>query len=475
MEDLLHGMTATFKEMWKKSEGLNLKGVRPAKLFYVLAYSFELMLYAVRGRFIPTGAMLFGISDFMVMYIDHILFSLVIMLLWSKKFKHLIHISIAVLIVGFFPLLFLPNEYPKLIFGVVAWAGLGGCVTSARCGFAFAANNTERIIGVMVMFTASVIFHFSDAFSVNNLFLSHILPILLFAGLVFCLFLFQEKDFEVKEHSSAADSRGLYWALAFFIAFFTIDGYSWGLIDNGHSTGMLALSIGMALAGVIFVAVLFLFKKSIWHIWNIYFALSIVMALLTVFVPQIGSSVPQYFFSGTVMIGWPAALYMLACAQRRFASYKLLKQCTVVFVLLSPITTLSDEVVNSLFPQAAPFITLIVVLVIAVGFLMVSPISFKHLFSAEWLEDLNNTDMTLHSEEFKKAAQTNTENALGLTPREIEVFTLLMTDMSYKQISAALNVSENTVKFHTKNLYRKLNVQSRTELFVQYGKAIPAE
>ena len=475
MKEILHGMATPFAEMWQKSEDLNLKGVRPARLLYVLAYSFELMLYAMRGRFIPTGALLFGISDFMVMYIGHILFSLVIMLLWSKKFKHLIHISIAVLIVGFFPVLFLPDGYPKLFFGVIAWAGLGGCVTSARCGFAFAANNTERIIGVMVMFAMSVFFHFADAFSVENLFLSHILPILLLAGLAVCLFLFKENDFEVKEQSTTADSHGLYWALAFFIAFFTVDGYSWGLIDSSYSDGMLALSVGMTLAGVIFIAVLFLFKKSIWHVWNIYFVLSIIMALMAVFMPQIGSSVPQYFFSGTVMIGWPAALYMLACAQRRFASYKLLKQCTIVFVILSPITTLLDEVVNSLFPHAAPAITLIVVLVISVGFLMASPISYKHLFSTAWIDDLHKTDMTLYSEEFKLADQINKDGALGLTPREMEIFTLLLTEMPFKQISITLNISENTVRFHSKNLYRKLNVQSRTELFAQHGKSTLTE
>jgi hypothetical protein len=48
---------------------------------------------------------------------------------------------------------------------------------------------------------------------------------------------------------------------------------------------------------------------------------------------------------------------MLACAQRRFASYKLLKRCTVIFVILSPITTLSDDVVESLFPDVLPVIT----------------------------------------------------------------------------------------------------------------------
>ena len=85
------------------------------------------------------------------------------------------------------------------------------------------------------------------------------------------------------------------------------------------------------------------------------------------------------------------------------------------------------------------------------------------------MDDLHKSDMTLYEEEFKKADQINKENTLGLTPREVEIFTLLLTDMSFKQISAALNISNNTISFHSKNLYRKLNIQSRTELFAQYG------
>jgi hypothetical protein len=82
---------------------------------------------------------------------------------------------------------------------------------------------------------------------------------------------------------------------------------------------------------------------------------------MAVLAPSIGSTLPQHFFSGLSLMGWPLSLYMLACAQRRFASYKLLKRCTLIFVVLSPITTLSDDIVISKFPQALPAATLIYV------------------------------------------------------------------------------------------------------------------
>ena len=56
---------------------------------------------------------------------------------------------------------------------------------------------------------------------------------------------------------------------------------------------------------------------------------------------------------------------------------------------------------------------------------------------------------------------------LGFTPREREISELLLTEIPIKNIPVTLNVSKSTVNFHTKNLYRKLNIQSRTELFVK--------
>jgi len=55
----------------------------------------------------------------------------------------------------------------------------------------------------------------------------------------------------------------------------------------------------------------------------------------------------------------------------------------------------------------------------------------------------------------------------GFTPREKEICELLLTEMSVNEIAKKLNLSNSTVNFHTKNLYRKLGIQSRTELFVK--------
>jgi DNA-binding CsgD family transcriptional regulator len=58
------------------------------------------------------------------------------------------------------------------------------------------------------------------------------------------------------------------------------------------------------------------------------------------------------------------------------------------------------------------------------------------------------------------------ENA-NLSDREMEVGKLLLTELSMKQIASVMKLAYTTVDYHAKNLYRKLDVQNRTELIVK--------
>lgn len=55
-----------------------------------------------------------------------------------------------------------------------------------------------------------------------------------------------------------------------------------------------------------------------------------------------------------------------------------------------------------------------------------------------------------------------------LSPRELDVLGLISRGMTNSEIAQSLNVSKNTVNFHLKNIYDKLNVTNRTEATVWY-------
>lgn len=56
-----------------------------------------------------------------------------------------------------------------------------------------------------------------------------------------------------------------------------------------------------------------------------------------------------------------------------------------------------------------------------------------------------------------------TELDFPLTEKEIEIIEALEKGLSNKMILSRCGVSENTVKFHLKNIFKKLDIQNRVE------------
>jgi len=78
----------------------------------------------------------------------------------------------------------------------------------------------------------------------------------------------------------------------------------------------------------------------------------------------------------------------------------------------------------------------------------------------------------------RKKRLWNRENALAedykeriacLTPREREIFDLLLTGLPTKQIADKLELTHSGTNFHIQNIYRKLGIQSRTELLAKFA------
>jgi NarL family two-component system response regulator LiaR len=61
--------------------------------------------------------------------------------------------------------------------------------------------------------------------------------------------------------------------------------------------------------------------------------------------------------------------------------------------------------------------------------------------------------------------------ALGITPRELEILSLIAQGLSNREIAGRLFVSENTVKTHCSRAFDKLGARRRTQA-VQLGKQL---
>jgi len=59
--------------------------------------------------------------------------------------------------------------------------------------------------------------------------------------------------------------------------------------------------------------------------------------------------------------------------------------------------------------------------------------------------------------------RTNRALTEPLSDRELQMLSMLANGDSNREIGRALYISENTVKYHLKNIYSKLTVNSRTQ------------
>jgi len=57
----------------------------------------------------------------------------------------------------------------------------------------------------------------------------------------------------------------------------------------------------------------------------------------------------------------------------------------------------------------------------------------------------------------------------SLTPRERQVFNLLIQGQTLSKIAESLGIKYTTVNSHQKKIYKKLNVNSRVECILRYG------
>lgn len=72
----------------------------------------------------------------------------------------------------------------------------------------------------------------------------------------------------------------------------------------------------------------------------------------------------------------------------------------------------------------------------------------------------------LHTDVMKKVAsrmQSRHTRPVSLTPREMEVLIWMATSNTYKQIANQLNVSEETIRSHAKNILEKMKQPNRAQ------------
>lgn len=128
---------------------------------------------------------------------------------------------------------------------------------------------------------------------------------------------------------------------------------------------------------------------------------------------------------------------------------------------LLQLTQLTEKGIGGVLPGNSRQGLLLLVGLCLIGVVFFLYIRFEHANT----DALQHTIQAGHRE---RKSLKETVESLDLTVREKEVTTLLLSGDSQKMIAAKLGISSPTVSFHTQNIYRKLNIQSKAELFALF-------
>ena len=347
----------------------------------------------------------------------------------------------------------------------------GLCAASAFCLFCFVLNNVERLFGMALIqlyygffyitWTALASIHITGAVWGEAAVMT-----------VFLLVVFLCRSGQEINTSGDGKGAGLPFVIGLTVVHYMItcmvNYIEWS--PGGLST--LAFGSGTLTAIALVFVIQMLKGRNALYIWLLFLVLSLLGLGLLLY------NAPAAFVSGSFAyglgdsLGYIIVYYICAAVIKRSTSLRVFRiYCLVFFAKYSLIAGLFSFYFNY-FQEPNQFLAFGVVLILVSLCFLFLPLMQKRLFEADWTDGLYLRDMAEYSRPLAETGELNTKAQLNLTPREEEIFTMLLGGSAPKEIAYTLKISNDTVHFHQKNLYRKLGIQSRAELFARYGMRI---
>ena len=522
-------LASSIGKLWNAREELQINNIRAGKVQYWLSYVLVLAFYNLRADYLfPVFYSSVG-NQFMynyegpITYYAYSAITMAVVLLWPIKSNWFVKISPVVMFISVMCWLLVPVDIVKMMSMILCFLSLGAYAGAARYAYAYATNNAEKIIGAILITALNGTFRFLYGLGIENFFLSVLVPCILAAGLVATMIFYRTGEVKAPKETEPKNKITVYMAMAYMVAYFAVDMCFTFL--PSHSTSLYVFNgSGFFIGVAIFIIIHIFFKRSIWHVWNVFFITSIITVLFGIFPENALSAQLSALFGGIRWIGYIASFYMLAGVQKRFADFKTFKICALLMIAVVPVLMLVFSVLRYLnLSHISAFVSMGIIVLIFIGFTLLSPMSYTHLFSSDWIEDFRRLDMSelavlnniLHGEkaellftkdEIKTALLlvegkmrseitrglhlTATEadrriNAIRdkiqlmgdpdpviakaaaeykLSPRECDVLRCLRREITYSEIADELFLSEATVKVHVHNILKKMKISSRKEI-----------
>jgi DNA-binding CsgD family transcriptional regulator len=366
-------------------------------------------------------------------------------------------------------MIFMPVGFTWFTFYMAFKFFNGLCAACAFFFFCFVLNNIERLFGMaLIQFYYGIYYATWSVFPVFHTAGETWGAVSVTAVFLVIVFLCGKKQPETRIDNDGAGS-GVPFVIGLDLVFYMIvcmvNYIEWG----ENSLSGLAFGAGTFISVGLVIVVQLLIGRSALYLWLMFLVFSLLGLGALLYDTRLTIISGSFAYGLGDGLGYIVICYMCAGAIKRSKSLRMFRlYCLMFFIEYFVISGLFTLYFNY-FDTPHKFLAFGVVLVLVSVSLLLMPFMQKRLFDADWTDGLYLRDMEEYSRPFARTEAINAENHLDLTPREEEIFTMLLSGRAPKEIAYTLKISYYTVLFHQKNLYRKLGIQSRAELFARYN------
>ena len=468
----MHNMLGAIKSLLQTRDELSFRNIRAA-LFPVLLV-FPLSVITGNLRYYGHSIALGGFATNELMFFMLGLGWLILSFTPKKFILPLLRISAALAVLILFILIYTPMGFWQFALYMALKFTCGLCTACAFFLFCFALNNVERLAGMIIIQLYYGFYYaswniFPDFHSADNTWAGAAVMAVFLVIVFFCRP--RGGGFSINTDSGGKGS-GVPFVIGLGVVHYMIMCMSNYIEWSENSVSSFAFGMGTVISiGIIIIIQLFKGKSAL-YIWVMFLAFTLFGLGALLLDTSIAIISGSFIYGLGDSLGYIIICYMCAGAIKRSKSLRMFRiYCFVFFIQYFVISGIFSVYFNY-FETPNKFLAFAVVLVLVSLCLLFMPLIQKRLFEADWTDGLYLRDMEEFSKPLVETEEINKKEKLNLTPREQEIFTLLLKGTSPKEIGYTLKISYETVHHHQKNMYRKLGIQSIQELFAKYSKTI---
>jgi len=360
----------------------------------------------------------------------------------------------------------------------------GVCAGCAFSLFCFKLNNVERLFGIaMIIFYYSLYYTVYRAFPAVQFAYNTWGSVLLTAFYLVMVFILCGKLKEkVFEDGEAAEFAGADVSLTsgketkvgivivLHIVYYSIMCMINYLEGSNNLIFSLPFGSGQFTGIVLIILIMLILNRNSLYIWLMYLVFTFAGMSIVNYDARAAQIAGSYLYGIGDGFGYFIIYYFCSGAIKKSKSFKMHKLfCLIIFIEYFLISGIFSVAVG-LYKGPLHNIALGVVLALCSFCFLIIPYLQKNLFTKDWTDGFHLKNIPEYSQGLMETDAINITEHLNMTEREHEVFTMLLAGSAPKEIAYTLKISYDTVNFHIKNLYRKLDIQSRSELFARYKK-----